>query len=66
MCKCKKCQKLYKEEDFNKFSDWLRCECGERIFKEDNSYPLINFNNWKPDFRQMDGEKEFTAAGGYE
>lgn len=61
-----KCGKIYIEDDFSRWSDWLRCKCGERVFKKDTSSPLINFNNWKPDFRQMDGEKEFTAAGGYE
>ena len=59
------CGKEYSEDDFGKFSDWLRCECGERVCGA-GSCPLINFNNWKPDYSQMDGEKEFTAAGGYE
>jgi len=64
MYKCK-CGKTYKEDDFNKFSAWLRCECGNQVRKE-SPFPVINFNNWKPDYRQMDGEKEFIAAGGYE
>lgn len=64
MVKCK-CGKEYQEKDFGKFSLWLRCECGN-VVKSGGSLPLVNFNNWKPDYRQMDAEKEFTAAGGYE
>lgn len=61
-----KCGETYTEDDFNQFSAWLRCVCGEQVYKSGRVVPLINFNNWKPDYRQMDGEKEFTAAGGYE
>lgn len=63
---CNKCNKAYKEEDFSRYSDWLRCGCGGIAMKGEPSSPLINFNNWKPDYSQMDGEKEFIAAGGYE
>ena len=51
------------------------CKCGGTLLfseiipprpREVPNHPLVNFNNWKPDYRQMDGEKEATAAGMYE
>lgn len=65
MVKCE-CGRIYEEGDFNKWSAWLRCKCGSPVYRRGSSSPLINFNGWKPDYRQMDGEKEFTASGGYE
>ena len=63
MYKCE-CGKEYSEKDFGKFSAWLKCPCGKQV--RQRLQFMINFNSWKPDYRQMDGEKEFIAAGGYE
>ena len=46
-------------------ADPIQCRCGQPMTPKFPA-PLVNFNNWKPDYKQMDGEKEFTAAGGYE
>ena len=40
-------------------------DCGKKMSRV-WSAPVISFNHWVPDPRQMDGEKEFIAAGGYE
>lgn len=38
------------------------CSCGERMRRIYHT-PCINWNHWRPDYRQMDGEKEAIAAG---
>ncbi len=50
MVKCT-CGKEYDESSFNMYSHWLRCECGEQVFKKDRScFGSISTNLSKLDF----------------
>ena len=43
----------------------ITCDCGAMMEQIIGS-PMISFNNWRPDPRVMDGEKEARAAGFYD
>jgi putative FmdB family regulatory protein len=62
-CKCGKIIEVLKR--MGHAPKTIGCSCGERA-ERIYSMPHINFNNWVPDYRQMDGEKEAIAAGMYE
>ena len=40
-----------------------RCRSCRAVMQRVFEVPIVNWNHWVPDLRQMDGEKEAIAAG---
>ncbi len=63
---CGDCQEVFEcERPMAESSEPVLCPCGgaaKRLY----SLPQVSYNHWIPDPREMDGEKEFIAAGGYD
>ena len=63
---CGECNQVFeRKRPMVQSGDPAFCFCGgasKRLY----SRPQISLNHWIPDPREMNGEKEFIAAGGYE
>jgi len=74
--RCTGCDKIETLTTLPAFGKASRtCSCGGTLLfseivpqkpREGMAYPSVNFNHWRPDYTQMDAEKEATAAGMYE
>lgn len=63
---CGECEGVFEcERPMVQAGEPVFCDCGgaaKRLY----SRPQLSFNHWVPDPKEMNGEAEFIAAGGYE